>query len=138
MVDIFNHYCSGNGAVARFLTIYVEEAHARDEWWLEHSPEASGKRCVYTHQTLNDRLAAARRFKEDNNFPIELVCDTMAGNVVDSYDAWPERLYIIVDGVVVYAGGKGPFGYKLPEVKQWLADKFGMRGSLILKTGEAN
>jgi hypothetical protein len=138
MVDIFEHYCKGDKAVARMLTIYIEEAHPRDEWWLPDSPEASGKRCVYVHKTIDERLAAARRFIEGNSFPIELVCDTMKGEVYDRYQAWPERLYIILNGVVVYRGGEGPFGYKLPEVKQWLANKFGMRGELIFKVADDN
>ena len=32
MVDIFQNYCMGSNAVARFLTIYIDEAHASDEW----------------------------------------------------------------------------------------------------------
>ena len=27
-------------AVARFLTVYIEEAHASDEWYLPHAPNA--------------------------------------------------------------------------------------------------
>ncbi len=116
------------------MTIYLEEAHARDEWWLPHSPEASDKRCVYAHKTIEERLAAANKFVSETGFLMEMVCDTMEGNVTDRYRGWPERLYVIVDGVIVYQGGPGPFGYKLPEVKQFLADRYGMRGELILKT----
>ena len=62
------------------------------------------------------------------------MCDTFgAGNVNDVYGAWPERLYIIVDGTIVYQGGLGPFDYKLHEVQHWLAASYGMRGSSLKK-----
>ena len=37
-----------------------------------------------------------------------------------TYGAAPERLYIILNGKIVYMGGCGPFGYKLEEVEEWL------------------
>ena len=58
----------------------------------------------------------------------------MEGNIADRYGAWPERLYIIIDGIVVYKGNVGPFGYKLPEVKEFLAQKFGLRGEITRKS----
>lgn len=136
MVDIYNSYCTGDGAVARMLSIYIEEAHAKDEWWLPDSPEADSRRAINVHTCIDERRAAATRFLEDNAFPIKLVCDSMAGDVVNRYRAWPERLYIIQDGIVVYAGGPGPFGYNLPEVKQWLADRYGWRGQSVEKKVE--
>ena len=51
----------------------------------------------------------------------------MAGHLVQRYGAWPERLYIVIDGVVVYKGGMGPFDYRLYEVRQWLEDRFGRK-----------
>ena len=137
MVDIYTHYCQGPSAVARFLTVYIEEAHARDQWYLPDSPDAATKRNITTHLTIDERRAAATRFIEDTGFPIELVCDSMDGHMTDRYRGWPERLYVIVDGVIVYRGRPGPFGYNLPEVKQWLADKYGLRGEITLKTKES-
>lgn len=53
----------------------------------------------------------------------------MAGHAVDRYGAWPERLYIVHDGLIVYKGGKGPFDYHLGEVQAWLSERYGMRGT---------
>lgn len=131
VTDIFTHYCTGSDAVARILTIYIEEAHARDEWFLPESPGAKKEALIYVHRNLSERLEAANRFSANKNFQIDLVVDSMEGNVVDRYDAWPERLYIIVDGVVVYKGGNGPFGYRLDEVKSWLAKRYGMKGRTL-------
>ena len=136
MVDIYTHYCRGDSAVARFLTVYIEEAHARDEWYLPDVQDAATKRNISSHLSIADRRAAATRFVADTGFPVELVCDSMDGHMVDRYRGHPERLYIIQDGVIVYKGKPGPFGYNLPEVKQWLADRYGLRGEMISKTAE--
>jgi hypothetical protein len=55
----------------------------------------------------------------------------MRGQVVDRYEAWPERLYIVLDGAVVYKGGFGPFDYRLDEVQDWLARRYGLRGKSL-------
>ena len=43
---------------------------------------------------------------------------------MDIYDCWPDRLYIVLDNTIVYQGGKGPFGYKPEEVKEYLENYF--------------
>lgn len=139
MREIYAHYCDSENKkepmVARFLSIYIEEAHARDEWWLWDAPEShdGGKRCIYSHKTLTDRLQTATKMQKDIDFPGTIVCDTMRGEVDDRYGAWPERLYIIEDGTIVYKGGEGPFGYKLAEVQDWLFQRFGARGNPITR-----
>jgi hypothetical protein len=131
MQDIFHSYCSGKtfSKVARFLTVYIDEAHARDEWWLPDSK--GGQANINNHRCIEDRIAAANRFVTDFEFPVEVVCDSFENQMNERFEAWPERLFIIQDGVVVYAGGYGPFDYKLAEVKDWLAQRFGMRGNEI-------
>ena len=37
-----------------------------------------------------------------------------------AYAAMPERLYIVLDGKIVYEGDQGPFGYNLDEVELYL------------------
>jgi type I thyroxine 5'-deiodinase len=80
--------------------------------------------CIKHHQTNDERISAAQKFVDDYKFPIETVVDTMANEANRRYDAWPERLYVIVDGVVVYKGGPGPFDYRLDECLGWLDLKF--------------
>lgn len=131
MLDIYQQYCDPHSGqqVARFLTIYIEEAHARDEWYLPDTP--GGRACIYNHRSMQDRLIAARRFVEDLQFPVETVCDSWLNQADERYAAWPERLYIIRGGRVVYQGGFGPFDYKLAEVQDWLVSQFGARGKAI-------
>jgi hypothetical protein len=135
MVNIHSNYCSGSNAVARMLTIYIEEAHAVDEWILPESEviqtgEADG---LVVHRNIKERISAAKRLVKNRHLNCEVVCDSMSGDIVDSYGAWPERLYIIVNGVIVYQGGFGPFDYKLGEVQDWLSERYGKRGESVWK-----
>ena len=43
--------------------------------------------------------------------------DLITNQIMSAYEAWPERLYIILNGVVKYKGGTGPFYYVPEEVK---------------------
>ena len=117
------------------LTIYIEEAHAADEWILPDSKvETEMKTSINVHKSIGDRIAAARLLQAKRDISqLDLVCDCMEGNVADRYGAWPERLYIVVDGVVVYKGGIGPFDYKLWEVQEWLEERYGKRGPSLRK-----
>ena len=76
------------------LTIYIDEAHAKDDWSLPKFLKHPGD-SIATHKTINDRLAAARLFIEGTNYPIQLVCDVMDNDVLNRYEGWPERLYVI-------------------------------------------
>ena len=129
-MEIYNTFCLGPHKVARLLTIYIEEAHASDEWFLPESRDVkAGNAIIAAHQSLKERLAAANSFILDKKYPIECVVDSMADHIVDRYNAWPERLYIVLDGVIVYKGGMGPNDYKLNEVHDWLEARYGSNGS---------
>ena len=43
--------------------------------------------------------------------------DNKAGT---AYAATPERLYVVLDGKIVYEGLQGPFDYRLDEVEEYL------------------
>jgi hypothetical protein len=136
MNSLYTNYCAGDKSVAKMLTIYIEEAHPIDEWILpESEPITTGEAStIKVHQNIQERLAAAKSLIKNRNLLCETVCDSFdRGNANDVYDAWPERLYIIVDQVIVYKGGYGPFDYKLHEVQDWLAEKYGLRGESLKK-----
>ncbi len=124
MKKIFHEYCNPKEKhqIAKFLTIYIAEAHARDEWWIPHAPNAydGGKACIVQHKTIESRIYAAKSFVEDFNIEFEVVCDSMKDQVYELYNASPERLYVIEKGLIVYQGGLGPFNYNLNEVITWL------------------
>ena len=104
--------------VADFITIYTEEAHPLDAWSVPNNPYG-----IMTHKTLEDRLEAAAMLAE-KNLPCPLVVDTMTNEAALDYGTLPERLYIILDGKIVYAGGRDPWNYKPSEVKEWLKQHF--------------
>eukprot|EP00052_Salpingoeca_macrocollata_P034522 m.11763 g.11763 ORF g.11763 m.11763 type:complete len:66 (+) comp6581_c0_seq1:733-930(+) len=48
--------------------------------------------------------------------------DTMSDAANKAYAALFERLYLLKDGVVMFQGGKGPDGYFLSDVEEWLRE----------------
>ncbi len=134
--------------VADFATVYIAEAHPSDEWAL---PDAIDTPSVRQPRTTEERVELARCFaqtvrrgeakaagraaEEDGDGKGAaasvvgigagaLLVDTLSNEANTKYAAWPERLYVIVDDVIVYKGGPGPFGYVLSDVQKWLADRF--------------
>jgi hypothetical protein len=112
-------------AHADFVTVYIEEAHAADAWALPHA--TGGTPEVRQPRSTEERCEVARCFAArfaSRGLGTVLV-DTLAGEAAEAYAAWPERLFVVVDGVVAYKGGPGPFGYVLPDVEAWLAARYG-------------
>uniref|UniRef100_A0A3B3WW99 Iodothyronine deiodinase n=1 Tax=Poecilia mexicana TaxID=48701 RepID=A0A3B3WW99_9TELE len=100
--------------IADFLVVYIEEAHPSDGWVSSDAPYQIPK-----HRCLEDRLRAAQlMFTEvpESN----VVVDNMDNSSNAAYGAYFERLYIVMDERVVYQGGRGPEGYRISELKNWL------------------
>ena len=65
----------------------------------------------------------ARDFKAKFNNPgFPILLDGMNNNLLYKYGTHPERLYVIVDGIVEYAGGIGPMYYDLCELEKWIKE----------------
>lgn len=113
-LERFNDLIARFSAAADFLIIYIEEAHASDGWFFTNNID------IKRHLTFKDRVEAAKKllpFKP--NCPI--VVDKMDDNANLKYGGLFERLYIVRDDVIQYEGGRGPSGYHLEEVENWLA-----------------
>jgi hypothetical protein len=111
----------------QFLSIYIREAHPIDGWWLgrrltrsvfrKFFPKASMTH--YDPKTMEERRAVAGECEMALQYGIRTYIDEMDDDVNTSYAAWPTRLDLIgLDGRVVYAGGLGPYGMKLNELKE--------------------
>jgi len=75
----------------QFITVYIVEAHASDQWPL-------GKSCsIPQHKTLADRKAAAQKLIKDWHYELPMYLDPMDNNLQKAFGAWPERM-VIVDG----------------------------------------
>jgi hypothetical protein len=80
--------------------------------------------CYPQPKTLKQRVAIANDFVKRFKYPIPLAVDDMENAAMRAYAGWPERLYVIENGVIVYKGKTGPFGYHPEEVAAWLAKRF--------------
>ncbi|MBL9088744.1 MAG: redoxin domain-containing protein [Planctomycetia bacterium] len=103
-----------HAADARFLFVYVREAHAIDG----HAPMPEpGQPVVEEPATFEDRRSVADVCALDLRFGVfETLVDGLDDAVARAYVAPPARLYVIGrDGRVVYRSGPGPFGLKQAE-----------------------
>lgn len=104
---------------ARFLTIYIKEAHPTDEWAMSSNEKAGI--CYPQPKDLEGRLAIARDFVTHSKYEIPMLVDGMENAADELYAGWPERLYVIDErGVIAYKGETGPFGFEPDEVDAWL------------------
>lgn len=94
--------------------MYIAEAHPTDGWAIIGNIE------VANHKNLEERFEAAQRMIDLEPQSCPVLIDPLTDETSKAYAGLPERLYIILDGVIVYKGGPGPFGYKLREVEDWL------------------
>jgi type I thyroxine 5'-deiodinase len=111
------------GGEARFLTVYIKEAHPIDEWQMD-SNEKEGV-CYPQPTTLPARVRIANDFVKRFHWGIPLLVDPIENAANGLYAGWPERFYIVDEkGEIVYKGKPGPFGYHPEEVESWLAARF--------------
>ena len=74
---------------------------------------------IAQHKSLKERCEAADILKS-SRCPAPIMVDTMEDEATKAYGAFPERLFIIQQGQIVYEGGMGPYNYDLNEVTRWL------------------
>uniref|UniRef100_A0A673AYB1 Iodothyronine deiodinase n=1 Tax=Sphaeramia orbicularis TaxID=375764 RepID=A0A673AYB1_9TELE len=102
--------------IADFLVVYIEEAHPSDGWVSTDAPYQIPK-----HRCLEDRLRAAQLMLAEVPGS-NIVVDDMDNSSNAAYGAYFERLYIVRDERVVYQGGRGPEGYRISELRNWLEE----------------
>ena len=103
-------------SIADFVTIYIAEAHATDAWAFDKNAYK-----IAHHKLIQDRIVAAQMLEEKKPAG-QLVVDSMGDEANKLYRAMPERLCVVMDGVLQYYGRTGPFGYQPCEVDEWLKD----------------
>lgn len=115
--------------LCNFLTVYISEAHAQDEWKLG-KPDGV---CVNQHKTLEDRIQAAKNFVRDFELPsgedtsMTIVVDSWENDFDNSFAVWPERAFVVdIDGRLSYISTPTPDGSIDWEegVLNWLETKF--------------
>jgi hypothetical protein len=74
-----------------FLAVYISEAHAQDVWPL------GNKICIKQPKTMEERIQVAKRFIEEYNFQIPMLVDPMENEFDNTFAAWPERWWIVMN-----------------------------------------
>jgi peroxiredoxin len=109
---------------ARFLFVYVEEAHATDGW-----PSGANKRdgVEYArHRAIEDRMKAGGACASGLKIPFPMLVDEMNNRVERTYRAWPIRVYVVdKDGKIAFKARPGPFGFTADEVRPALEKHLG-------------
>jgi hypothetical protein len=105
---------------ARFLTVYIAEAHPEDEWQMDSNREQN---FVFKQpQTSDQRKELAKILVDRLKYRVPLAIDSMDNRTDKAFAAWPERIYILGEGgKILYKGGPGPFGFKPDEAEKALA-----------------
>jgi len=113
------------GDDVEFVLVYVREAHAGDAWALEVNKKEGFEVPLARTYEEKDEYADMCVRKLDIEFPT--VVDRMDFPVEAEYTAWPERLYLVdKDGVIVYKGDPGPFGFEPEELEDAIRAELSM------------
>jgi len=119
-----------------FITVYLSEAHAMEEWNLATTPisrlmhKFAGAKVaidVPQHKSFEERISMATKCKNSLLGEMPVFVDKMDNRVAKMYNGWPTRLFLIgKDGRIVYNPGPGPWSfnpaYLGPEIEKYLAD----------------
>lgn len=106
-----------------FVTVYIKEAHPLDEWQMDSNEKDDV--CYPQPKTTADRVKIANDFVRRFGYELPLLVDPIDNLANAAYAGWPERLYVVdANGVIVYKGKPGPFGYHPEEVAAWLKERF--------------
>jgi hypothetical protein len=77
--------------------------------------------CFRQPKTIEERIHLAKYVAQ--TFPVgcPVLVDTISNESITKYASWPERLYVLHKGKVLYMSGPGPFFYDLGELDAFLA-----------------
>lgn len=79
---------------ARVVTVYIAEAHAREEWPIGDEHKAAVQSLAQAG-SLVERREAARLFARELDWPFEVFVDGMNDEFERTFAAWPLRFYVV-------------------------------------------
>lgn len=115
-VDRIGCLAANFSAVSDFLMVYIEEAHPADGWSFKDNYH------IKSHRSADERIAAANILASRGIGGLKVVADAMTDDANRAYGGLFERLYIVQNSTVVYQGQRGPHGFKVAEVENWLVN----------------
>jgi len=86
-----------------FVAVYIEEAHASDEW-----PVGQTISFCKQPKILGDRCQLAAKFCQKREYHVPMMVDTMENAFQKAFAAWPFRFYVINEGVIVHRADPHP------------------------------
>ncbi|XP_069987731.1 thyroxine 5-deiodinase-like isoform X1 [Penaeus vannamei] len=113
-LERFHEMTEDYSELADFALVYTAEAHPIDGYFLKDNLQ------IPKHKTLEERYKAAQLMLDQQPQSCPVLVDRLSDEANKAYAASPGRLYIVLEGIVVYKGGQGPLGYKINEVEAWL------------------
>lgn len=83
-----------------FVTIYIKEAHACDQWKL-------GNRInIKQHQSSEERVEATKLMMKEMNFRIPTIVDSIENGFEEAFTVWPEKFVLIDNEGNVFSQSK--------------------------------
>lgn len=102
--------------------VYIREAHPTDSGHFGKDGNACFN--VATHASLEERAAAASLMLKHEPLSCRVLLDTMDDDVSRAFNAFPDRLAVVDNGVCVYLSELGPWGFNIAEVHDWLSSNY--------------
>jgi len=101
----------------RAAFVYLEEAHAQDEWPVGHPYK------YLQTKTLESRLSVFQDFISAYGvaaWPITLLIDRTDNAFHNAYASWPVRFYVIQGGIMRFIAYPDDARYTLQPLLEWL------------------
>lgn len=102
--------------ILNIIIIYIDEAHAIDEWPIGNSAGVIN----FKHKSLKDRIGYALKFKKENKVNIPVYIDNFENDFKNIYKSWPFRAIIIKDEKLVYNSTPVESEYNIIEIYDFL------------------
>jgi len=116
--------------VADFVLVYIEEAHAIDEWPISSARYNTGHGVVAVKQptTMAEREAAAKAMKHNLGCELPVALDGMDNEFSKQFSPWPFRFFVLHAGLVMFKAMPKDCTYDLGDVRDCL-ERFRARES---------
>jgi len=109
--------------VANFVMVYIEEAHAIDEWPINSGRYNGGKPVCYKQpKSMEDRMKIAADFKINFNPRFPIYCDELTNFFSETYAGWPLRFYIMHNDIIKYIALPENSTYDIGHLRSWLGN----------------
>jgi len=104
--------------MASFLAIYIQEAHARDEW-----PCGKIKSFCDQPKTLSARAELANELlRRESGIKFPLLVDNINNDFQNQYSCWPFRFYILYNNKIALKAQPNldNYLYDLEHIDNWI------------------